>query len=134
VTIWPEVYERTRELWSEGNIVLVQGKVRVRGDRAQLSCELARQYQPEDVAAAPPPAYRLLINIAQTDDEKGDVTRLHQISAVLKDYPGGDEVSLRVTCGDEVIDLKLPGMTTGYCPQLHQRLAAIVGEGSLMVE
>jgi DNA polymerase-3 subunit alpha len=134
VTAWPEVYERTRELWSEGNIVLVQGKVRVRGDRVQLNCELAREYQPEDVAATPPPAYRLLINIAQTDDENGDVTRLRQISAVLKDYPGGDEVNLRVTCGDEVIDLKLPGMTTGYCPQLHQRLAAIVGEGSLTVE
>jgi len=111
----------------------VEGKVHVRGDRVQLSCELVRQYQPEDVAAAPPPVYRLLINIAQTEDEKSDVARLHQISAVLKDYPGGDEVSLRVTCGDEVIDLKLPEMTTGYCPQLHKRLAAIVGEEALVV-
>jgi hypothetical protein len=27
----------------------------------------------------------------------------------------------------------LPEMTTGYCPQLHKRLAAIVGEEALVV-
>ncbi len=134
VTAWPEVYQRTRELWSEGNILLVEGKVRVRGDRVQLSCEQVRQYRPEEEVPAPPPRRRLLINISQTDDEESDVMRLHRIFDALRDYPGGDEVRLSVTRGDEVIDLKLPEMTTGYCPELHQRLAAIVGEEALVVE
>jgi DNA polymerase-3 subunit alpha len=133
VAAWPDTYERTRELWSEGNILLVEGKVRVRGDRVQLSCERVRQYQPEDVGPAPPARRRLLIIIAQTDNEGDDVTRLHRISAVLKDYPGRDEIRLRVTRGDEMINLKLPEMTAGYCPELHQRLAAIVGEEALVV-
>ena len=134
VTVWPEVYEHTRELWSEGNIILVEGKVRVRGDRVQLSCERVRQYQPEDVTPAPPTKRRLLISIAQTEDEEGDVMRLYQISAVLRDYPGGDEVRLQVMQGEEVTNLKLPEMTTGYCPELHQRLADIVGEEALVVK
>ena len=134
VTAWPEVYERTRELWSEGNILLVEGKVRLRGDRVQLSCELVRQYQPEDVAPAPPARRRLLINLAQTEDEESDVGLIQRIFAAIRDYPGGDEVCLSVTRGDEVINLRLPEMTTGYCPELHQRLAALVGEEALVVQ
>jgi len=134
VTAWPEVYEHTRELWSEGNIILVEGKVHVRGDRVQLSCERVRQYQHDDVTPAPPTKRRLLIRIAQTEDEEGDVMRLYQISAAIRDYPGGDDVRLRVMQGDEVTNLKLPEMTTGYCPELHQRLADIVGEQALELE
>ncbi|MPZ47811.1 MAG: DNA polymerase III subunit alpha [Dehalococcoidia bacterium] len=33
VTVWPDIYERTTELWSPGHIVLVQVRVRERGDR-----------------------------------------------------------------------------------------------------
>jgi DNA polymerase-3 subunit alpha len=134
VTAWPEVYERTKELWTEGNILLVEGKVQVRRDRLQLSCERARQYQPEEMEPAPPTRRSLLINIAQTDNEESDVMLLHQISAVLKDYPGGDDVRLRVMQDDEVTNLKLPEMTTGYCHELHQRLTAIVGEESLIIK
>jgi DNA polymerase III alpha subunit len=134
VTAWPEVYERTKELWIEGNILLVEGKVQVRRDRLQLSCERVRQYQPEDIQPAPPTRRSLMINIAQTDNEESDVMLLHQISAVLKDYPGGDDVRLRVMQEDEVTSLKLPEMTTGYCHELHQRLAAIVGEEALVVK
>jgi DNA polymerase-3 subunit alpha len=134
VTAWPEVYERTKELWTEGNILLVEGKVQVRRDRLQLSCERARQYQPEEMEPAPPTRRSLLINIAQTDNEESDVMLLHQISAVLKDYPGGDDVRLRVMQDDEITNLKLPEMTTGYCHELHQRLTAIVGEESLIIK
>jgi len=136
VTAWPEIYERTKELWIEGNILLVEGRVRVRGDRVQLSCDRVRLYQPEErvSAPAPPKRHRLLINIAQTADEESDVARLCQIFDILRDYPGEDEVCLSVTGGDETVNLELPDLTTGYCPELHQRLAAIVGEGNLAVE
>ena len=136
VTAWPETYQRTRELWTEGNILLVEGKVRARGDRVQLSCDTVHQYRPEDGVVEPAPSERrrLLINIAQTADEEGDVARLHQIIEALRDYPGSDEVRLRVTKDDEVIKLGLPHLTTGYCPELHRRLAALVGEDQLVVE
>jgi len=95
-----------------------------------------RQYQPEERVTEPasPKRRRLLINIAQTDDEEGDVVRLRQVFDTLRGYPGEYEVRLRVTRGDEVINLELPDMTTGYCPELHQQLAAVVGEEDLVVE
>jgi len=136
VTAWPEIYQRTKELWVEGNILLVEGRVRVRGDRVQLSCDRVRLYQPEERVSAPSPPkrHRVLINIAQTADEEGDVARLRLIFDALRDYPGEDEVCLSVTGGDEIVNLELPDVTAGYCPELHQRLAAIVGEGNLAVE
>ncbi|MFC1918299.1 OB-fold nucleic acid binding domain-containing protein, partial [Chloroflexota bacterium] len=49
VMVWPRVFEDKRELWEEGNIVLVQGKVRVREDQVQLNCDSVEPYR----AAAP---------------------------------------------------------------------------------
>jgi len=140
VTAWPEVYQRTKELWVEGNILLVEGRVKARGERVQLSCDRVTLYRAdggEEVEEEPPPPpkrRRVLINIAQTADEEGDVARLHQIFDVLGDFPGEDEVRLRVTKGDEVTSLELPDMTTGYCPELKQRLVGLIGEEDLRVE
>jgi len=53
---------------------------------------------------------------------------------VLKDFPGQDEVSLRVINGEKVVNLKLSDIHTGYCPQLHQRLVDLVGEDGLILE
>jgi len=46
VIVWPKVYASTRDLWQEGNLLLVGGKARLRDDR-QLNCDYARRYQPE---------------------------------------------------------------------------------------
>ena len=46
---WSNVYEGTRELWEEGNILLVKGKVRMRNDKAQLNADEVAIYRPEAV-------------------------------------------------------------------------------------
>ena len=62
VMVWPKVYANTRDLWQEGNILLVEGKVRLRDDRVQLSCDYVRRYElepapPEEaIVAEEPPA------------------------------------------------------------------------------
>jgi len=136
VTAWPEVYEATKELWTEGNILLVEGRVRARGERVQLGCDTVHQYQIEESIeeVVPPKRRRLVINIAQTSDEEGDIARLEQILDALKDYPGGEEVRLRVNKDDEVIDLEFPDIMTRYCPELHQRLTSLVPEDDVVVD
>jgi len=52
----------------------------------------------------------------------------------LKDFPGQDEDSLRVSNEDKVINLKLFNIYTNYCPELHQRLVELVGEDGLRLE
>jgi len=39
VTVWPDVYEPTRELWAPGNILLMLVRVRERNDRLQASVQ-----------------------------------------------------------------------------------------------
>ena len=48
IMVWPKVYAEKGELWQEGNIVAVHGKVRMREDRVQLSCEYVELYQPTE--------------------------------------------------------------------------------------
>ncbi len=136
VTAWPEVYEATKALWTEGNILLVEGRVRARGERVQLGCDTVRQYQLEESTeeAVPPKRHRILINIAQTSDEEGDIARLEQILDALKDYPGGDGVRIRVNKEDETINLEFPDIMTRYCPELRQRLTSLVEEEDLIVD
>ncbi len=153
VMVWPRVYAETKELWVEGNILLIEGKVRVKDDRVQLNCENVRRYQPvprEEAISLPeaPPAAkpvaegvtaptgsrRVVINISQTEDEGSDIARLHRVVALLRDYPGQDEVALSITNGNKVTNLRLADIATDYCPELHQQLAEIVGESGIRVE
>ncbi|MDP2949199.1 MAG: OB-fold nucleic acid binding domain-containing protein, partial [Chloroflexota bacterium] len=47
VTVWPDVFDRTRDLWAEGNILLVTVQVRSRNDRLQVSVQRAAAYESE---------------------------------------------------------------------------------------
>jgi DNA polymerase-3 subunit alpha len=157
VMVWPKVYASTKDLWQEGNILRVEGKVRVRDDRVQLSCDKVDSYHPEVAqetepppaaqaneelmmaeqaiaAAAPVKSHRLVISLTQTSDEDSDVARLRKLVDTLKGFPGEDEVSLYIIKDGERVDNPLRLSSTGYCPALHQRLADLVGEGGLRVE
>ena len=153
VMVWPKVYADTGDLWVEGNELVVQGKVRVRDERAQVSCDNVRLYQPpqegEQVAVKAPPkkpeivaerpvsaaAVRQLLTISlhQTSDEAKDVALLGKIVTLLKSYSGHDEVRLNVINGGGAIPLKIPSLQTGYSTELKQRLIEMVGEAGLQV-
>jgi len=155
VMVWPKVYAETDELWQEGNELVVQGKVRVRDDQVQISCDRARFYEPppegskpaaasEPAAAetplakpaAAPPAekQRLIINIKQTADKEADIERLNKIITILKEYPGRDEVKMNILNGGEATPLRFTNIQSGYCPELKQRLVELVGEEGFKVE
>ena len=52
VMVWARVFASTRDLWTEGNILLVDGKVKIRADKPQLVCEHVRIYNLEDKTLA----------------------------------------------------------------------------------
>jgi len=151
VMAWPRVYTVTKDLWREGNILLVDGRVRLRGDRVQLVCEHVHRYQLEEIRTgeiavphletappvveeeeiAPPEARRLVISLKQTSDEAGDIANLHKIINILQDFPGRDEVSLAVDNEKKVFKLRLSNIRVEYCPELHQRLIKLIGEDKI---
>jgi hypothetical protein len=87
----------------------------------------------EETVAALGKGRRLVINLTQTSDAESDITYLNKLINILKDFPGYDEVSLRITNEEKVFTLKLPDLTVNYCPELHKRLV-VVGEGGIKVE
>lgn len=46
VMVWPRLYEQDRDLWQEGNIVQLEGKVRLKDGAIQFNCDRARAYEP----------------------------------------------------------------------------------------
>ncbi|GAI58342.1 unnamed protein product [marine sediment metagenome] len=122
----------------------------------QLNCDHVRRYQPEAAQGeeivtsqptkvptvaeeatthtAPAESHRLVISISQTSDKDTDIAYLHKLIDTLKEFPGQDAVSLRVTNEEKIINLKLSSIGTGYCPELHQRLVELVGEDGIRVE
>ncbi|MEE8204599.1 MAG: DNA polymerase III subunit alpha, partial [Dehalococcoidales bacterium] len=155
VMVWPKVYANTKELWQEGDILLVEGRVRVRGDAAQLSCDHVRQYQlgetsPEEAAVRPvkkpapasdaaagatrPRQRRLEISLSQSEDREGDIARFHRLIDTLRRFPGDDEVHLRLSNNDKISRLRLPHIAVNYCPELHQQLVALAGEEGIRFE
>jgi len=152
VMVWAKVYADTKDLWEEGNILLVEGKVRLREDRVQLNCDGVSLYQPDmtqvkeadysppaevQVAAeeaTPARRHRLVVTMSQTTDKAKDVSSLNELLNALKDFPGQDEVDLRVINEDKIVNLRLPNQYfINYCPELHQRLVELVGEEGLRV-
>jgi DNA polymerase-3 subunit alpha len=157
VMVWPRVYAATQEFWQAGNILLVDGKVRMRGDRVQLVCEHVRYYQMEETRGgegvsapsqgimtsvveevkadvAPVKTQRLIIRLKQTSDKAGDIAGLHKITNILRDFPGYDEVNLMVDNEKKVFKLRLSGMRVDYCSELHRRLVEIIGEDGVKLE
>ncbi len=155
IMVWPKVYTETDELWQEGNELVVQGKVRVRDDQVQISCDRAHFYEPpqegSEPAAAPEPVaveapvetpaaapsaekQLLVINIKQTADKESDISRLNNVIEALKAFPGRDKVKLNIVNGGEAIPLRLPNIQSGYCPELKERLVELVGEDGFRVE
>ena len=44
VTVWPEALQRTEDIWHPGRTVRVAGRVRLRGEQLELSCDDAEEF------------------------------------------------------------------------------------------
>ncbi len=155
VMVWARVFASTRDLWVEGNILLVDGKVKIRADKPQLVCEHVRIYDLEDKTLAkkvvapkffespkengetvktPGKIRRLTVRLKQTGDEAGDVKQLHDVMDILNEYPGDDSVSIIVDNGSKVFKMKMPNLHVGICSKMMTKLADKVGEDRIATD
>jgi len=151
VVAWSRVYAQTKDYWVEGNILLVEGKVRERADQMQIVCDRVRRYdlepQVQEKAISrtfqelvvpnvenPPDRMRLTLVLQQTDDEQVDIALLHGAVAVLQEYPGDDEVNLTVSNGTKIFKLKMCQLRVSYSDALRRRLTALIGDENVQVE
>jgi DNA polymerase-3 subunit alpha len=140
VTVWSDVYSQTQELWVDGSILLVEGYVKVREDRANINCTKVSRYEPEASRPEPPKPVQpvkqdngrknnhvgprtLIINIRQSEDSRKDLEYLQKVMEVLRRYPGNDSVQLAIRRGDEVTRLEVPDIKVDNSDDLHRELA-----------
>lgn len=55
VMVWPDTLQRTADVWQDGRLVRITGRLRLRGEQMSLACDSAVEYDPENPPPAPPP-------------------------------------------------------------------------------
>jgi len=143
VTVWSDIYSQTKDLWQEGNILLIEGTVRLKDDRVSISCQKVRQYQetstPEKSTEQKPPVQpnatqrKIVVNITQSDDADKDIKSFEQVLATLNRYPGKDPVFLSINTFKETINMRLPNKIN-FCSELALEISRLLGENSIKVE
>ena len=159
VAVWPNVLEKTQDLWSEGKVLWVVGKVRVREDEISISCEEAWEYhfpsseearvptneeevRPSEPVEAqspvPPPATVerrcLHLRIRETGQPLQDEYLLKDAVALLLEYPGGDSVELEIATNGRRVLMEMSLVTVNYCQELMDRLEQLMGHQGVWVE
>ncbi|MCX6002498.1 MAG: OB-fold nucleic acid binding domain-containing protein, partial [Chloroflexi bacterium] len=145
VTVWSDVYAQTEDLWKDGNILLIEGVVKVREDSANINCFKVRRYEPDPekamdtvdgdrVAPAKPAGdnnqaapRKLVITIKQSDNSEKDLSQLQQILDVLRRHPGKDYVQLVIRKDEEITRLDVPDLTVDYSAGLMHELSPVLG-------
>jgi len=156
VTVWSDVYTQTEDLWKDGNILLIEGTVKVREDSANINCFKVRRYEPDAEKAenaiegnrearqtgsngshAVPgkpvtesnhaTPRKLVINIKQSDNSERDLSQLQQILGVLRRHPGRDNVQLVIRKGEEVTRMDVPDLKVDYSAGLMHELSPVLG-------
>jgi DNA polymerase-3 subunit alpha len=155
LTVWPDVYESTREMWETGAQVVASVRVKTRDDRLSVGVQRAQPYREGefDLAALrsngngrrngssngngaqtngetpsePRPApSSLRIVLDETDDHEGDEERLRSLVNALRQYQGDGLVQLHIRQrGGDEVELELP--RARHCPELQRALTDIVG-------
>ncbi|MDO8749705.1 MAG: DNA polymerase III subunit alpha, partial [Dehalococcoidia bacterium] len=199
VAAWRAVYERAPEIWREGALLQVAGKVKSREGQLSVQVDEARVYtiptepvepkvapdhvpQPAPLMSSPslevppprqgqpaqlrsllPSAAReaprvngngtingarkkngngngqgtprrtVVINLADTGNAEEDTYRLRSAMQLLLEFPGQDAVQLELLSNGQTTRLEMPLVSTQFCPELEERVAALIGPGRLRV-
>jgi DNA polymerase-3 subunit alpha len=154
VTVWPETFEATRDLWKGGSLVVATVRLRENNDRLQAAVQKAiawsgqsvdpEQLRPDPApernyrrgngngngrngSPPPPPVQqRLRIVLNETDDMTGDEERLSAVVSALSKYSGGDPVRLAIKqLNGAEVEMELP--SARRCEELAGELMRIIG-------
>jgi DNA polymerase-3 subunit alpha len=136
VVVFPSVYEGTRELWEPDKILVVKGRVDVRGREPKIICESVQDYVvvselPEEEGERPKGPLHLHITLARSGDQERDIQLLGQVHGLLQQYKGEDRFSLYLADERQRVQLDFPNDTTGYCLELEQALVRMLGAGAV---
>jgi DNA polymerase-3 subunit alpha len=144
VVIFPSLWEETKDLWEPERILLVRGRVSLRGREPSVIAESVTNEittaRPVTEDAPPPPALptgpvHIHVTIPRNPDMEQTIKRLGEVYDLLLSFPGEDRFSLYVENGSQgKIQIQFPNDTTRHCVELEQRLREKLGAGTIRIE
>jgi DNA polymerase-3 subunit alpha len=143
VNVWPRVYESSKALWCEDNILIMKGMLKNRNGGVQLNCQEVYSYQDtnnggisqsETESELELKRKLLTITLSDTGNSDKDIELLHKTIAIFQHYPGESSVSLIIIDDEETTCLDMPKITINYCPELVKEIKDLLGADSLKVE
>lgn len=137
VTVFPRVYEQTTTLWVEDAVVIVQGEVQMRNDEPNILCDSAELFvASEEELNRKEYMVHLTVNVSGSDEKSisDDTIRVQDAYNCIRNIPGCDHYDLRVINGEWQVVLKPKDDTMHYTPELHEKLEALLGKGSVIAE
>jgi DNA polymerase-3 subunit alpha len=145
VVIFPRIWEETRELWEPERILVVRGKVSLRGREPSIlvdsvTNEIMTTHPRDETSLAPEavPAKGLVhihVTVARNHEMEQTIRRLGKVYDLLQSYPGQDHFSLYVDNGAlGRVQIEFPNDSTGHCVELEQKLRDMLGAGTVRIE
>ena len=134
VTVFPQLYKETAELWTENTVVLIKGEVQVRRDQPGILCNSVEAVEGihEEMNRK---QYRVSIHLQlRGSDQKSvsdDVMRVQDIWNCIRDQPGRDHYDIIVANGEWEAVLS-PGVDTLNYERVRDKLAEIVGNQGIV--
>ncbi|RLC63340.1 MAG: hypothetical protein DRI48_08555, partial [Chloroflexi bacterium] len=93
------------------------------------------QEAPLPVQTAQTRPHVICVTLTRSGKQEQDVKTLRQIHSLLVNHSGQDRFTIRLTGGaSKPIELAFPNDTTHYCPELREKLTAIVGAEAVQVK
>jgi DNA polymerase-3 subunit alpha len=139
ITVWTETFIRTKDLWAANEVILVEGKVKLRDDRLIINCTGARKYDPEpdnshrtEAAPSMEKHYKLSISLDDRFTDEQNINRLNKILDILNTHSGEDPVNLAILTNEGETYMELPSVK--YSEKLQTELGSILDSQSLIIE
>ncbi len=145
VITWPDALNRTREVWKEGNILQIKGKVVVRSETISIYCDIAREYDltsdnngfsnkghsaQATSPSIPNESEFLTLSLMESNDPSNDFNRLRAIIDIVLKFPGSNPLVFDIHTGRQKVRLRMP-ITVGYSSELHVQLTSLIGESKV---
>jgi DNA polymerase-3 subunit alpha len=145
IVVFPKLWEETRDLWQPERILVVRGKVSLRGREPSILADSVTNeilnVRSRDESASPaevpstPDAVHIHVTVARNHEMEHTIQRLGKVYDLLSSYPGQDRFSLYVENGGQGrIQIEFPNDSTGHCVELEQKLRELLGAGTVRIE
>ena len=72
--------------------------------------------------------------LRSSGQKERDARRLRRAHGLLNSFPGKDRFAFQVFEAARCYHLEFPNSSTGYCPELHAQLLALLGDGTVQIE